>query len=121
MWEIVRACIWQKCENGEEIIVEGDIDDSFYIIVSGSVQVSKGGHSLSKLIAGDCFGEMGYLEKTERTATSKALEAVQLMKINATLIDQVSMECQLKFSKIFLKTLVRRLSNTNSMVVSGPN
>ena len=121
MWEIVRACIWQKCNEGEEIIVEGDIDDSFYIIVSGSVQVSKEGHSLGLLNTGDCFGEMGYLEKAKRTATIKALKPVQLMKINATLIEQVSMECQLKFSKIFLKTLVRRLSNTNSMVVSGQN
>jgi hypothetical protein len=40
------------------------------------------------------------------------------MKINATLIDQVSTECQLRFSKVFLKTLVRRLANTNMMAIS---
>jgi serine/threonine-protein kinase len=61
---------------------------------------------------------MGYLEKSVRSATIRAREPLQLMKINATLIDQVSVDCQLRFSKVFLRTLVRRLSNTNVMVVS---
>lgn len=100
------------------MIIEGDIDDSFYIIITGSAEVSKEGHILGELVSGDCFGEMGYLEKTERTATIRAREKMQLIKINATLIDQVSIECQLRFSKVFLRTLVRRLSNTNLMAIS---
>lgn len=118
IWEIIQACVWQDCEENKEIIIEGDIDDSFYIIVSGVAQVSKEGHTLGTLQSGDCFGEMGYLEKTERSATIRAMEQMQLMKINATLIEQVSIECQLRFSKVFLKTLVRRLSNTNLMAIS---
>jgi eukaryotic-like serine/threonine-protein kinase len=118
IWEIIQACIWQKFNKNEEIIVEGDIDDSFYIIVSGTAVVSKEGHELGKLQPGDCFGEMGYLEKTERTATISTLDKMQLMKVNATLIDQVSTECQLRFSKVFLKTLVRRLSKTNLMAIT---
>jgi serine/threonine-protein kinase len=80
--------------------------------------VSKEGHVLGMLYPGDCFGEMGYLEKTMRSATIKAREQMQLMKINATLIDQVSTDCQLRFSKVFLKTLVRRLSHTNLMAIA---
>ena len=118
IWEIIRACIWQTCNADEEIIVEGDIDDSFYIIVSGTTEVLKEGHLLGVLHPGDCFGEMNYLGKAMRSATIKAKETMQLMKINATLIDQVSVDCQLRFSKVFLKTLVRRLSNTNVMVIS---
>ncbi|MGK0296820.1 MAG: serine/threonine protein kinase [Gammaproteobacteria bacterium] len=118
IWEIIQACVWQECEENKEIIIEGDIDDSFYIIVSGVAQVSKEGHSLGTLYSGDCFGEMGYLEKAERSATIRAKEQMQLMKINSTLIDQVSIECQLRFSKVFLKTLVRRLSNTNLMAIT---
>lgn len=118
IWEIIRACIWQHCVSGEDIIIEGDIDDSFYIIITGTAEVTKSGHRLSTLNPGDCFGEMGYLEKSERTATIRALEEMQLMKINATLIDQVSPECQLRFSRVFLKTLVRRLSQTNKLAVN---
>ncbi len=121
IWEIIRACIWQTCNIDDQIIVEGDIDDSFFIIVSGVAEVSKEGHVLGTLRAGDCFGEMSYLEKSRRSATIRAKESMQLMKINATLIDQVSIDCQLRFSKIFLKTLVRRLSNTNLMAISADN
>jgi len=117
IWEIIRACHWQYCDPGEQIVVEGDIDDSFYIIVSGSVEVLKEGHRLNTLSAGDCFGEMGYLEKTRRSATIRASEPVQLMKINATLIEGISMECQLRFSRVFLRTLIKRLSQTNKMAI----
>jgi len=118
IWEIIRACIWQEFEPGAEIIAEGDIDDSFFIIVSGKVEVTKGDQFIGKLAEGDCFGEMGYLSKTERSATIIAKERVQLMKINATLIDQVSVDCQLHFSRVFLRTLVKRLSATTRMFAS---
>jgi len=118
IWEIIRACIWQEFEPGNEIIVEGDIDDSFYIISGGSVDVLKGNTIIGSLNKGDCFGEMAYLSKTERTATIQARDYVSLMKINATLIDQVSVDCQLHFSKVFMRTLVKRLSMTTAMLAN---
>ena len=118
VWEILHACIWQEAGEGEEIIIEGDIDDSFYIIISGAVEVNKEGRRVGLLHSGDCFGEMGYLEKTQRSASIIALEDMQLMKINSTLIDQVSVECQLRFSKVFLRTLVKRLSTTTALVAN---
>jgi len=118
LWEIVRACSWQEYKAGNEIIVEGDIDDSFYIIISGIVEVRKGGAYVGLLEAGDCFGEMGYLTKSSRTATIVARNDVLLMKINATLIEQVSTECQLHFTKVFLHTLVKRLSETTAMLAA---
>jgi signal-transduction protein with cAMP-binding, CBS, and nucleotidyltransferase domain len=122
LWEILRACAWHEYEYGTEIIVEGDIDDSFYIISSGAVEVFKDNQVIGLLQKSDCFGEMGYLAKTERSATIIAQNYVQLMKINSTLIDQISVECQLHFSKVFLKTLVRRrLSDTTAMYASLSN
>jgi serine/threonine protein kinase len=117
IWEIIRACIWQQFQRGEEIIVEGEIDDSFYIITSGSVEIIKEGHVIGELGEGNCFGEMGYLSKEERTATIIAKDSVQLMKINSTLIEEISMECQLQFSRVFLRTLVHRLAQTTAMVI----
>lgn len=117
IWEIIRACIWQEFQGGEEIIVEGEIDDSFYIITFGFVDIVKEGYIIGELKEGDCFGEMGYLSKAERTATIIAKGQVQLMKINATLIEEVSVECQLQFSRVFLRTLVKRLAETTAMVI----
>ena len=119
IWEIIHACIWQTYEAGNQIIVEGDIDDSFYIIISGEVDVYKDGAIIGHLKSGDCFGEMAYLSKAERTATILAKNNVSLMKVNATLIEQVSVECQLHFSKVFMRTLVKRLSDTTAMYASS--
>ena len=119
IWEIIRACIWQVFSEGDEVIVEGDIDDSFYIITSGEVEVYKDNALIGQLETGDCFGEMSYLSKAKRTATIKAKERVELMKINSTLIEQASVECQLRFSKVFTQTLVRRLSQTTAMYASS--
>lgn len=112
IWEIVRAGKWQDYLDREEIIVEGDLDDSFYIIINGSVSVQKGGKDLRSLNSGDCFGEMGYLAKTKRTATIAASGTTSLLKINSTVISQVSLNCQVRFLKVFLRTLIHRLSVT---------
>jgi len=119
IWEIIHACIWQSYKENDEIIVEGEIDDSFYIITSGEVDVFKDDALIGHLKTGDCFGEMAYLSKAKRTATIIAKKRVDLMKVNATLIEQVSVECQLHFSRVFMKTLVQRLSDTTAMYASG--
>jgi serine/threonine protein kinase len=112
VWEIVRAATWQDYRDGEDIIREGELDDSFYIIVEGAVGVVKNAKSLRTLVTGDCFGEMGYLAKTTRTATIVAKGATRLMKLNSTVIGQVSLNCQVRFLKVFLRTLIHRLSIT---------
>ena len=50
-------------------MTEGDVEDAFFIIVSGDVNVTKRARHVGKLIVGDCFGEMGYLNGIRRTAT----------------------------------------------------
>ena len=39
------------------------------------------------------------------------------MKVNSTLIEQVTSDCQLRFYKVFLKVLIERLSKTTEMMV----
>ena len=112
IWEIIRACVWQEYSAGTEIIVEGDIDDAFFVITAGTVEVQRDSKAIGQLNEGDCFGEMGYIANMERTATIRAKDFVRLMKINGTMIDQLSVGCQLHFNKVFLRTLVKRLSLT---------
>ena len=116
IWEIIRASTWQDYESGEDIIIEGELDDCFYIITSGKVAVMKTDRVIRELEAGDCFGEMGYLAKTKRTATIMAETHTSLLKINSTVINQVSLNCQVRFLKVFLRTLIHRLSATTQIV-----
>lgn len=120
IWEIIRASVWMEVDVETSVVVEGEVDESFFIIVSGDVNVSKLGQSIGQLHSGECFGEMGYLSRIKRTATVKADGPVSLIKINATLIEQVSADCQLRFYKVFMKVLIERLSRTTEMVVRGP-
>jgi serine/threonine protein kinase len=116
IWEILRASSWQDYDAEDDIIVEGDMDDCFYIIVNGDVQVMKGASVIRTLEKGDCFGEMGYLAKTKRTASIKSRNSTSLMKINSTVISQVSLNCQVRFLKVFLRTLIYRLSATTEKI-----
>lgn len=116
LWEILRASSWQDYAQGEDIIVEGELDDCFYIIAEGKVSVRKHNRELRTLEKGDCFGEMGYLAKTKRTASIKSGGNTALLKINSTVISQVSLNCQVRFLKVFLRTLIHRLSVTTERV-----
>lgn len=115
IWEIIRASTWQEYKEEDEIIIEGELDDCFYIIIKGEVGVLKNERTIRLLGVGDCFGEMGYLAKTKRTATIKALFDTTLLKINSTVISQVSSNCQIRFLKVFLRTLIHRLSMTTDI------
>ncbi len=115
IWEILRASTWKEYKAEDEIIVEGKLDDCFYIIIKGEVGVLKNGRTIRLLGLGDCFGEMGYLAKTKRTATIAALINTTLLKINSTVISQVSLNGQVRFLKAFLRTLVYRLSMTTDI------
>jgi serine/threonine protein kinase len=111
--EVLRASTWQDYEEGEEIVKEGEMDDRFYVIVSGSVAVMRNGKAVGQLDEGDCFGETSYVRGAKRLATIKALSAVTLMKVSSTLLEQGSAACQLRFNKVFLRSLISRLQSVS--------
>ena len=114
--EIMQTGTWQEYGKDEGIIIEGEMDDCFYVIISGEVSVEKYDGVISTISAGDCFGEMGYLTKTKRTATIKSVSDTVLLKINSALISEVSLKCQVRFLKVFLRTLIQRLSTTTDVI-----
>ena len=117
--EVLKITQWVKSDATETIITEGQIEDCFYIIIVGEVEVKKRGKALAVLKQGECFGEMAYLGKTKRTATIESLGNTILMKINASIIDQMSMGTQLRFYKVFSSTLIRRLNRTSEILSQG--
>ena len=63
--DVLRA---EEYVTGETIIKEGDDGQVFYIIQSGECVASRGGH-VSRLKAGDYFGELALIYNTKRQAT----------------------------------------------------
>jgi len=109
IWEVLRASDWHEYQDGEDIVKEGEIDDRFYIIVTGIVQVRANGTSIGSLSNGDCFGETSYVRGAKRQASIQASGAVTILRVSSTLMEQVSSDCQLRFNKVFLRALIRRL------------
>jgi serine/threonine protein kinase len=112
IWEVLRASDWSEYRPGQEIVKEGELDDRFYVIVSGRVGVEVGGREVGRLAPGECFGETSYVPEAKRTATIRASDSVTLMRVSATLLETASASCQLRFNKVFLRSLIRRLQGT---------
>jgi len=114
LWDLIRACDWYQYPSGNTIIAEGEEDNSFYIVLSGVVSIIKNGREVDKLQEGACFGEMGYLSNAKRSATVMASTDVSLMQVNASTLDRAADETQLRFLKVFVRTLIKRLSDTTA-------
>ncbi|HEX9473754.1 MAG TPA: serine/threonine-protein kinase [Steroidobacteraceae bacterium] len=107
--EVMRASHWQDYASGEEIVKEGEMDDRFYILVSGNCSVERNGAAIGTLTTGECFGETSYVQGAKRSATIRARDAVTVIKVSSTLLEQVSASCQLRFNRVFLRALIGRL------------
>ncbi|KJR42943.1 cyclic nucleotide-binding protein,protein kinase family protein [Candidatus Magnetoovum chiemensis] len=118
IWEVIKSSAWCEIQEGDHIVKEGEIDDSFFIIVQGKVTVRKDNKDLVCIHHDNCFGEMSYITKSERTATIVAATDVVLLNVSGELLSQTSPSCQFQFNKIFLKTLIERLSKTTTKLSS---
>jgi serine/threonine protein kinase len=107
--EVMRAAAWLDCQPAEPVLRPGDTDDRFYVVVSGRVRVSRSGKVIGRVEAGGCFGEASFAEGARRDTVIEAEEPVTLLKVTATLLEQASISCQLRFHKVFLKELIGRL------------
>jgi CRP/FNR family transcriptional regulator, cyclic AMP receptor protein len=100
--------------------MEGDKGDRFYIIISGSVEISRFEHGrkfvLSTLQESDFFGEMALFEEDElRSANAEALEKTSLLSINRN--DLLGfLEIYPNVSYQLITTLIKRLRKTNEQI-----
>ena len=111
--ELISTSKIAKVRKGKVIVAEGEIDDTFYIILSGKVKIKKGGKTILVIGHGECFGEMAYISGQARAATVIAETDCILLIISAPLLDRASESIQLLFFKNFAITLVNRLSQTS--------
>jgi eukaryotic-like serine/threonine-protein kinase len=109
--EVMRASQWHEFTAGQEIVRQGEMDDRFYVIVAGTCSVMSHGKAVGLLGAGDCFGEMSYVSGARRSATVRSNEAVTVLGVSSTLLEQVSAACQLRFNRVFLRALIARLQS----------
>jgi serine/threonine protein kinase len=111
--EILSVTDVIKVEDNKTIIQEGEIDDSFYVLISGQVVLRKGNKDVTTLEKGECFGEMAYLTGEARDATIITKNECVLLKFSSTLLEGLSESIQLLFFKNFTQTIIQRLSESS--------
>jgi CRP-like cAMP-binding protein len=64
---------------GTVLAREGELGDEFFVIESGTAEVTRGGAPVAKLGAGDFFGEIALIREERRTATVTATSPMVLI------------------------------------------
>lgn len=118
LWEVINAADWITVAEGQEVIREGEMDLSFYIVIQGEVAVFKGPREIIRLVRGDCFGEMGMMSRKQRTATIKTIGEVTVLKVRSSVIERTSINCQLRFQRNFLTALIERLEVATEQLIT---
>jgi CRP/FNR family cyclic AMP-dependent transcriptional regulator len=83
---ILQQCVTHTCKRDRVIFVEEEVGQSLFIIVRGSVKISRTSDDgreviLTILKAGDFFGELSLLDGKSRSASVTALEESELLTL----------------------------------------
>ena len=101
---------------GETLFLEGDYSQDMYILVSGKLDVYKGDKKIAELAdPGTTAGELSYLFGSKRTATIKALNDVEVIKVPADQIKNVLRKYPSIAHEITLR-LAKRLEETTKIM-----
>lgn len=74
-----KSVVQRKYAKGDIIVKEGEQAVAFYAIVSGRVDVTKGGDKVGEKRAGEPFGEMALLDGYPRSTTVIAAEDTECL------------------------------------------
>ena len=73
---------WRNAAPGEDLIVQGEAGDAFYVIGSGQVDVERDGHVIATLGPGEHFGEVALLTDEPRNATVTAHTPLRVFSLD---------------------------------------
>ena len=120
--QITQLATFRDCRGDEIIIQEDSPADTFFIIVSGKVAISKRFEDGEEMVlavhsSGDFFGEMALLDERPRSASARALEPATLLEISRSDFETLLQKApRLAFS--MMKELSTRLRGTGSLLIS---
>jgi CRP-like cAMP-binding protein len=92
--ELVNKLAYKRFGAGEQILREGDLGRSFFIIVEGKIRIWKNVDgkemTLAHLEEGAFFGEMALLSGAPRTASVSAVVETELLEVTDTVLRELA-------------------------------
>jgi len=119
IWEVLHASQWRTFLHGEQLIKDGEHGFSFFILLKGSVVITKKNRMLNVIQAGDCVGENACLYKGNpiRGATVAAQGEVIALEISKERLENFSKDVCIRMDRAFLRSLNEKLSASNARVL----
>lgn len=78
----VKEMYLEQLNEGEILVEQGEIDDSFYVCASGNFAIFVDDNKVRESSRGKCFGGGGIVDRGPRTATVKAIEQSSVWKLD---------------------------------------
>ena len=78
-----------RYEKGSEVFAAGEPGDQMYYVLSGAVEIRKGGRTVTVVGPGQYFGVVSFLLESERSATAVVEEDVELAVISRRTIPHI--------------------------------
>jgi CRP-like cAMP-binding protein len=75
---VARSLVPVEVAEGEDVIVQGDVGDRFYVVAEGRIEAKENGRLVNTHERGAGFGEIALLHDVLRTATCTAVEPSRL-------------------------------------------
>ncbi len=109
--QLAKTLVGVSFGPGEVIVEEAEAGDALYIVVDGVVEVSLSGGKgerfvVSRLRAGDYFGEMSLIDGSARSATVRSVDSASLLRLGredfmgaATLHPSIAFAVMREFSR----------------------
>jgi alkylhydroperoxidase family enzyme len=119
VWEAVRIGTQRSIAAGEEVIAEGSDDTTLYVVESGDLEVVHRGVRLGRIPTGEAFGEMAFIEGSDRprSASVRTVTPTSVTAFTATALRQASGALQAAFGREIVRLVVRRLVHSNDRYV----
>jgi len=114
--ETLRNRYLKSFRKGDVLFLEGDDSQDLYILVSGHLEIFKGDKKISEITdPGAVLGEAAFLLGARRTATVKAEESVQVLRIPKNEVNRFLADFPSAAQKIG-ELMARRLDESSQVV-----
>lgn len=120
LYALMDKLVEKEYSTGENIINQGDVGDTYYIIKSGRVAVlkrKKDGEEvlLAELAEGKAFGEEALIRDLPRNATIRALEHTTVLVLNKSDFDKILASTFVK--NVFPEEVEEVYENNDNVVI----
>jgi CRP-like cAMP-binding protein len=109
--QLVGRFVPRVLETGAVMIQSGQTADRLHVVVSGDVEIRRGGAAVAKLGAGDVFGEMGLLARKPASADAVAMGRTVTLSLDRASFDDVAVKHPAVLAEVYKLLLAREQAN----------